>query len=123
MKIGYYIRNYVLKDEYGRPAISGGVKVVSQHVKILNELGYETVLLTRNVQIDSDLTELNLYDQPIVVDEDEEIPDCDIYVATFFRDVEMLFQRGKGRVAISVKGMNPSILNPGLKGEWSRKNI
>lgn len=40
MKIGYYLRNYVLKDEDGRPAISGGVKVVSQHVKMLNDNGF-----------------------------------------------------------------------------------
>jgi hypothetical protein len=38
MKIGYFIRNYVLDDGYGKPLMAGGVKVVSQHVKLLNEI-------------------------------------------------------------------------------------
>ncbi len=107
MRVGYFIRNYVLRGSDGKPAISGGVKVVSQHVKLLNEAGIEALLLTRNVQAYSELRELNLFDQPIVLDKEEDIPDCDLYVGTFFNDVKMLFQRGKGRVVHLCQGYEP----------------
>ena len=64
---------------------SGGVKVVSQHVKILNEMGYETFLVTKNLPADANLAELNLYEKPIVVKSDDDIPDCDIYVGTVYQ--------------------------------------
>lgn len=70
----------------------------SQHVKLLNEIGYETLLLTRNMQIDSNLTELNLYEKPTLVKADDDIPDCDIYVGSVYRDVKMLYQMGMGKV-------------------------
>jgi len=107
MRIGYFIKNYVLKGSDGKPAISGGVKVVSQHVKLLNEAGIETFLFTRNVQTDSNLAELNLYDRPIVLGKEEDIPDCDLYIGTVFSDVKMLFQRKKGRVAHLCQGYEP----------------
>ncbi len=104
MKIGYFIRNYVLDDGYGRPAVSGGVKVVSQHVKLLQEMGYEVLLVTKQMQMDSNLTELNLYDKPMVVKTEDDIPECDIYVGSLYRDVKRLFQRGKGRIVHLCQG-------------------
>jgi len=115
MKIGYFIRNYVLKDSYGKSAISGGVKVVSQHVKLLNEMGYETLLVTRNMQMDSNLAELNLYEKPTLVKTDDDIPDCDIYVGTFYRDVKGLFQKGKGKVVHLCQGYEPIDLTSRIK--------
>lgn len=117
MKIGYYIRNYVLKDTFGKSAISGGVKVVSQHVKLLNEMGYETLLVTRNMQTDANLAELNLYEKPILVKADDDIPECDIYVGTLYRDVKELFQRGKGRAVHLCQGYEPIDFESRIKGE------
>jgi glycosyltransferase involved in cell wall biosynthesis len=107
MKIGYFVRNYVLDDGYGRPAISGGVKIISQHVKLLHEMGYEVLLVTKNMQMDSNLTELNLYEKPTLVNTDDDIPDCDIYVGSLYSDVKRLFQRGKGRVVHLCQGYEP----------------
>ncbi len=107
MKIGYFIRNYVLDDGYGKSAVSGGVKVVSQHVKLLHEMGYEVFLATRNMQRGSNLTELNLYEKPILVKTEDNIPECDIYVGSLYSDVKNLFQRGKGRVVHLCQGYEP----------------
>ncbi len=107
MKIGYFIRNYVLEDGYGKPAMVGGVKVISQHVKLLNEMGYETLLVTRNVKKDLDLMEMNLYEKPVLATSEDDLPDCDFYVGTMFNDVEMLFRRGKGRVVHLCQGYEP----------------
>jgi len=117
MKIGYFIRNYVLEDGYGKPAMAGGVKVVSQHVKILNETGYETFLITRNVKKDLNLTELNLYEKPILVESEDDIPDCDLYVGSVFNDVRWLFSRGKGRVVYLCQSYEPIDYLSRIKGE------
>jgi len=117
MKIGYFIRNYVLEDGYGKPAIAGGVKVVSQHVKILIETGYETSLITRNVKKDLNLANLNLYEKPILVESEDDIPDCDFYVGTAFNDVRWLFSRGKGRVVHLCQGYEPIDYLSRIKGE------
>ena len=117
MKIGYFIRSYVLEDRCGKPAFSGGAKVVSQHVKILNEMGYETFLITKNIQTNLNLTELNLYEKPIVVKTDDAIPECDIYVGTMYSDVKMLFQRGKGKVVHLCQGYEPVDFISRIKGE------
>jgi glycosyltransferase involved in cell wall biosynthesis len=128
MKIGYFIRNYAVKDRYGKPAISGGVKVFSQHVKLLNEIGYETLLLTRNMQIDSNLTELNLYEKPTLVKTDDDIPDCDIYVGSVYRDVKMLYQMGMGKVIHLCQTYEPidymsRIKNEAITEKYLRKGV
>jgi glycosyltransferase involved in cell wall biosynthesis len=128
MKVGYFVRNYVLDDGYGRPAVSGGVKVVSQHVKILNEMGYETFLITRSVKKDLNLVELNLYEKPIIVKTDDDIPDCDLYVGTFFNDVKGLWRKGKGKIVHLCQGYEPIDYLSRIKGEvikerYSRKGI
>jgi glycosyltransferase involved in cell wall biosynthesis len=107
MKIAYFIRNYVLEDGYGKSAVSGGVKVISQHVKLLHEMGYEVFLVTRNMRKDSDLTKLNLYEKPILIETDEDIPECDIYVGSLYSDVKRLFQRGRGTVVHLCQGYEP----------------
>jgi glycosyltransferase involved in cell wall biosynthesis len=128
MRIGYFIRNYVLRGSDGKPAISGGVKVISQHVKMLNEVGIEALLLTRNVQTNSDLKELNLYDRPVVLGKEEDLPDCDLYIGSVFNDVKMLFQRGKGKIAHLCQGYEPidfaSRVEEGVVTEkYSRKGL
>jgi glycosyltransferase involved in cell wall biosynthesis len=107
MKIGYYVRNYVLRGANGKPAFSGGVKVVSQHVKLLNEMGYETLLITRNTQIELNLAEMNLYDKPTLIQGDDDIPDCNIYIGTMFNDVKWLFQMGKQKIVHLCQGYEP----------------
>lgn len=79
-----------MKDNNGRPAISGGVKFVSQHVKILRELGYDALLLTKNVQV-KNLRELNLVKDPVLVSDTKDLPKCDFYMATLYSDVEELY--------------------------------
>jgi glycosyltransferase involved in cell wall biosynthesis len=107
MKIGYFIRNYVLKDSYGTPTISGGGKVVSQHVKLLNEMGYETLLLTKNMEVESDLTDLNLYEKPTLIRGEDDIPDCDIYIGTMYKDVKWLFKMRKEKIIHLCQGYEP----------------
>ena len=128
MRVGYFIRNYVLSGTDGKPALSGGVKVVSQHVKMLNEAGIEALLLTRNVQTNLYLGELNLFDRPVVLGKEEDLPNCDIYVGTNFNDVKMLFQRGKGRIAHLCQGYEPIDFKSRLEEKvitekYSRKGI
>jgi glycosyltransferase involved in cell wall biosynthesis len=117
MRIGYFVRTYVGKDREGKPGFSGGIKIVSQHVKLLNEMGYETLLITKYLPADLNLAELNLYEKPIVVKPDEDIPDCDLFVGTAFNDVEMLFSRGRGRVVHLCQGYEPIDYTSRIKGE------
>ncbi len=117
MKIGYFIRNYVIEDRDGKSAISGGVKVVSQHVKLLNEMGYETLLMTRTMPRDSNLAELNLYEKPMMVETEDDIPECDIYVGSLYSDVKGLFQRGRGKVVHLCQGYEPIDFTSRIEGE------
>jgi glycosyltransferase involved in cell wall biosynthesis len=117
MRIGYFVRTYVGKDREGKPGFSGGIKIVSQHVKLLNEMGYETLLITKYLPTDLNLAEVNLYEKPIVVKPDEDIPDCDLFVGTAFNDVAMLFSRGRGRVVHLCQGYEPIDYTSRIKGE------
>jgi len=117
MRIGYFVRTYVGKDREGKPGFSGGIKIVSQHVKLLNEMGYETLLITKYLPADLNLAEVNLYEKPIVVKSDEDIPDCDLFVGTALNDVEMLFSRGRGRVVHLCQGYEPIDYTSRIKGE------
>jgi glycosyltransferase involved in cell wall biosynthesis len=117
MKIGYFIRSYVLEDKYGKPVFSGGVKIISQHVKILNEMGYETFLITKNIKTNLNLAELNLYQKPTLVKTDDDIPNCDIYMGAMYSDVKMLFQRGKGKIVHLCEGYEPIDYLSRIKGE------
>jgi len=117
MRIGYFVRTYVGKDREGKPGFSGGIKIISQHVKLLNEVGYETLLITKYLPADLNLAEVNLYERPTVVKSDEDIPDCDLYVGTAFIDVKMLFHRGKGRVVHLCQGYEPIDFESRIKGD------
>jgi glycosyltransferase involved in cell wall biosynthesis len=117
MRIGYFVRTYVGKDREGKPGFSGGIKIVSQHVKLLNEMGYETLLITKYLLADLNLAEVNLYEKPIVLKTDDDFPDCDLYVGTAFNDVEMLFSRGRGRVVHLCQGYEPVDYTSRIKGE------
>jgi glycosyltransferase involved in cell wall biosynthesis len=107
MKIGYFIRNYVLDDGYGKSAVSGGVKVISQHVKLLHEMGYEVLLAAKNIKMDSNLAELNLYEKPTLVKTEDDIPECDIYVGSLYSDVKRLFESKRDRVVHLCQGYEP----------------
>ncbi len=117
MKIGYYIRNYVLRDKHGKVAMVGGVKVISQHVRMLKQTGYEAILLTRNSDPDLNLSEFDIYEKPMVVKSDAEIPDCDIYVGTVPSDVKMLYRRGKGKIVHLCQGYEPVDYMARISGE------
>jgi len=117
MRIGYFVRTYVGKDREGKPGFSGGIKIVSQHVKLLNEMGYETLLITKYLSADLNLAEVNLYDKPIILKTGDDFPDCDLYVGTAFNDVEMLFSRGRGRVVHLCQGYEPIDYTSRIKGE------
>lgn len=95
MKIGYFISSI---------GISGGVKVVSQHVKILRDMGYEAMLITRKIEMKLDGSEEWVISKRNNM---EDIPDCDLYVGTHFSDVEYLF-RHKGRKVVHLcQGYEP----------------
>jgi glycosyltransferase involved in cell wall biosynthesis len=117
MRIGYFVRTYVGKDREGKPGFSGGIKIISQHVKLLNELGYETLLITKYLPDDLNLVEVNLYEKPTVVKSDEDIPDCDLFVGTALSDVKMLFRRGRGKVVHLCQGYEPIEYISRIKGE------
>jgi glycosyltransferase involved in cell wall biosynthesis len=127
MKIGYFIRNYVLRDSAGKPSFSGGVKVVSQHVKMLNEIGYETLLLTRNVQADN-LRELNLFENPTLLKTDADFPPCDFYVATSHSDVKELYRKKRKKIVHLCQGYEPIDYESRIREEvttekYSRKGL
>jgi glycosyltransferase involved in cell wall biosynthesis len=117
MKIGYFIRNYVLEDGYGKSAVSGGVKVISQHVKLLQEMGYEVLLAAKNMKMDSNLAELNLYEKPTLVKTEDDIPECDIYVGSLYSDVKRLFQSKRGRVVHLCQGYEPIDFGSRIEGK------
>ncbi len=117
MKIGYYIRNYVLRDEHGKVAMVGGVKIISQHVRMLKQMGYETILLTRNMDAELELSEFDIYEKPTIAKSDNDIPDCDIYVGSMLGDVKMLYRRGKGKVVHLCQGYEPVDYAARITGE------
>jgi hypothetical protein len=119
LRIGYFIRDYVFKDPSGKLAMSGGVKVFSQHVRLLNEMGYETLLIARRVGAGINLEELEIYEKPVMIHGHnlEDIPDCDIYVGTVFSDVKRLFERRKERTIHLCQGYEPIDYGSRITGE------
>lgn len=116
MRVGCFIRNYVVRGSDGKPTFSGGVKVISQHVKMLNEEGIETLLLTMNVQAQSELEDLGLYNYPTVIRRIEDFPDCNLYVGSRISDVKMIFQRYKDKVVHLCQGYEPDDYVSRIKG-------
>jgi len=86
IKIGCYLRNI---------GISGGVKVVLQHARMIQELGYDTVMITKRVE------EVAFIPPEVRVEEVKDmadLPACDIYTGTQFRDVKALYETVKAKV-------------------------
>jgi len=95
---------------------------------LLKQAGYETILLTRNVDADLDLSEFDVYEKPTVVKTDDQIPDCDVYVGTVPSDVKMLYQRGKGKIVHLCQGYEPvdyiaRISVDAVTGKYLRRGI
>jgi len=95
MRIAYFIRNI---------GISGGVKVVLQHVKMLKEEGYDVTLFTQQVKDPWDLKEM-----PVILlpDDFKVISDFDIIVASVYHDVKKLFTRGARKLVHLCQGYEP----------------
>jgi len=95
MRIAYFIRNI---------GISGGVKVVLQHVKMLKEEGYDVTLFTEQVKDPWDLKEMPVILQP---DDLNEMSEFDIVVASIYHDVKKLFTRGARKLVHLCQGYEP----------------
>ncbi|NWF94049.1 MAG: glycosyltransferase family 4 protein [Syntrophaceae bacterium] len=95
MRIGYFVSSI---------GISGGVKVVLQHVKILKELGHEAFLITKDIEGTWDVSETLVI---LKRNNLEDIPDCEIYIGTRWNDVERLFRRKVGKVVHLCQGYEP----------------
>lgn len=106
MKIGYFI-NHI--------GMSGGIKVVLQHVTLLREIGYKAVLLTKKNENKLDISE------PLIIsqrDNLDDVPNCDIYVGTHISDVEYLFKHMGGKVVHLCQGYEPIKYMARIKKEF-----
>jgi glycosyltransferase involved in cell wall biosynthesis len=95
MRIAYFIRNI---------GVSGGVKVVLQHVKMLREQGYDVTLFTQQVKDHWDLEE-----KPVILQADDlkDMSEFDITVASVYHDVKKLFMKGARKLVHLCQGYEP----------------
>lgn len=95
MRIAYFIRNI---------GVSGGVKVVLQHVQMLKEDGYDVTLFTNKVKDSWDLKE-----KPVIMKPDDlrDLSGFDIIVASIYHDVRMLFSKGARKLVHLCQGYEP----------------
>lgn len=106
MRIGYFIRN---------TGLSGGVKVILQHVRLLDELGHDALLLTNRIVDEWAKVPANTV---IVKDDLGDLPACDLYVATVARDVRTLYEKKGGlRVVHLCQSYEPEDYRARLAGE------
>ena len=100
MKIGYFI-NHI--------GMSGGIKVVLQHVKILKEMGYNTILISRGIERKEYIPEEYIPEGLVISRRDklDDVPMCDVYVGTYYNDVEYLVRLMKGKVVHLCQGYEP----------------
>jgi L-malate glycosyltransferase len=117
MRIGYFIRNI---------GVSGGVKVVLQHVKMLKEEGFYVILMAQKVKTAWG----GLPCEPVIVKAQDlgGMPDCDVYVGSVPTDVVRLFNRGKGKVVHLCQGYEPVEYRARIDGEsvtekYARKGV
>lgn len=105
MRIAYYIRNI---------GVSGGVKVVLQHVNMLKEEGYDVTLFTEQVKDSWDLKEM-----PVVMEPDNlrDLSCFDIIVASVYHDVKKLFMKGARRLVHLCQGYEPIDYLSRISGE------
>ena len=106
MRIGYFIRNI---------GVSGGVKVILQHVMMLKEAGYDVVLMAQKVKAEWQ----GLPSRPIPVKEQDlsDMPPCDVYVGSVPTDVVRLYRRKKGVVVHLCQGYEPVEYRSRINGE------
>lgn len=95
MRIAYFIRNI---------GVSGGVKVVLQHVKMLKEEGYDAALLAEQVR-DS----WGSQEKPLIVQPNHlgDLSDFDIVVASAYNDVRKLYGKGTYKLVHLCQGYEP----------------
>jgi len=117
MRIGYFIRNI---------GVSGGVKVVLQHVKMLKDEGYDVILMAEKVKTDWG----GLPSEPVAIRAKDlsDMPDRDVYVGSVPTDVIRLFGRGRGRVVHLCQGYEPVEYRARIDGEsitekYARKGV
>ncbi len=105
MRIGYFIGNL---------GMSGGVKVLLQHVRLLGELGHDALLLTNRIVYDW----AGMADNTVILREDlSGMPDCDLYVATVASEVRTLYSSKGASVAHLCQGYEPAEYRARLRGE------
>jgi glycosyltransferase involved in cell wall biosynthesis len=109
MRVGYFISSV---------GLSGGIKVVLQHVTILKKMSYEAVLITR--KIEGELERGHLPEEWVVSKKDNlgDAPNCDIYVGTQISDVEYLFKHMGGKVVHLCQGYEPLKYMARIKKEF-----
>jgi L-malate glycosyltransferase len=112
MKIGYFISTV---------GLSGGIKVILQHVSLLKEMGYEAVLITRKVDGKLDVSDVPGEWRVSKKDNLDDVPNCDIYVGTQISDVEYLFKRTKGKIVYLCQGYEPIKYTARIKKEFMRE--
>jgi len=59
------------------------------------------------MEVESDLTDLNLYEKPTLIRGEDDIPDCDIYIGTMYKDVKWLFKMRKEKIIHLCQGYEP----------------
>lgn len=117
MKIGYFIRNI---------GVSGGVKVILQHVIMLKEAGHDVTLMAQKVKAEW----RGLPSRPLLIKEQDlsDMPPCDVVVGSVPSDVVRLYKRGKGTVVHLCQGYEPVEYRSRIEGEaisekYARKGV
>jgi glycosyltransferase involved in cell wall biosynthesis len=105
MRIAYFIRNI---------GVSGGVKVILQHVNMLKDEGFDVTLFTSHVKNSWDLKE-----KPVVLQSDnfQVISGFDIVIASVHHDVKKLFTKRILRLVHLCQGYEPIDYLSRIKGE------
>jgi tRNA-dihydrouridine synthase len=116
MKIGYFISDI---------GISGGIKIVLQHVKMLKKMNYDAILIARTITDKWDLCEEIAISKTGNLDD---IPNCDVYVGTHSSDVKFLVQHVKGKIAHLCQGYAPikylaRIKKDFIPEKYERRNV
>jgi glycosyltransferase involved in cell wall biosynthesis len=116
MKIGYYLKKL---------GISGGAKVMAQHVCLLRQSGKDATLLTHK---DGQRWGLSDSAVSLVKDDLSDLPVCDYYVATTYNDVARLFTVHPKKLVHLCQGYEPIEFLARLSGEslserYSRRGL
>jgi len=94
--------------------MSGGVKVLLQHVRLLGELGHDALLMTNKIVYKW----ADMPDNTIILPKNlAGMPDCDLYVATVASEVSTLYQSKGPKVAHLCQGYEPEEYGARIRGE------